>query len=80
MIGLHIHVTTAAIGEAILSISFAAGLIYLVKVIDQTKASKRTFWLEIVMFALVTALGFVSYHLYFQEWVIMKNLIGLIKR
>jgi cytochrome c-type biogenesis protein CcsB len=56
---LHIHVTTAALGEAILAISFAAGLIYLVKVIDQTKASKRTFWLETVMFSLVTTLGFV---------------------
>ncbi|WP_066312764.1 c-type cytochrome biogenesis protein CcsB [Bacillus sp. FJAT-29814] len=57
---LHIHVTTAAIGEAILAISFAAGLIYLVKAIDQKKASKRTFWLEIVMFSLVTVLGFVA--------------------
>jgi len=57
---LHIHVTTAAIGEAILSISFAAGLIYLVKAIDQTKSNKRTFWLEIVMFALIAVLGFVA--------------------
>lgn len=57
---LKIHVTTAAIGEAILSISFAAGLIYLVKVIDQSKASARTFWLEIVMFGLVMTLGFVA--------------------
>ncbi|EKN69648.1 cytochrome c biogenesis ABC transporter permease [Neobacillus bataviensis LMG 21833] len=56
---LHIHVTTAAIGEAILAISFAAGLIYLVKAIDQTKSTKRTFWLEMVMFSLVTVLGFV---------------------
>jgi cytochrome c-type biogenesis protein CcsB len=57
---LHIHVTTAAIGEAILAISFAAGLIYLVKAIDQSKASKRTFWLEVVMFSLVAVLGFVA--------------------
>ncbi|MFZ7945100.1 MULTISPECIES: c-type cytochrome biogenesis protein CcsB [Bacillaceae] len=56
---LHIHVTTAAIGEAILAISFAAGLIYLVKAIDQTRSSKRTFWLEAVMFSLVVVLGFV---------------------
>jgi cytochrome c-type biogenesis protein CcsB len=56
---LHIHVTTAALGEAILAISFAAGLIYLVKVIDQSKSTKRTFWLEAVMFGLVTTLGFV---------------------
>lgn len=57
---LHIHVTSAAIGEAILAISFAAGLIYLVKVIDQSKATKRTFWLEAVMFSLVVVLGFVA--------------------
>ncbi|MED3624894.1 c-type cytochrome biogenesis protein CcsB [Neobacillus thermocopriae] len=56
---LNIHVTTAAIGEAILAISFAAGLIYLVKAIDQTKSNKQTFWLETVMFSLVTVLGFV---------------------
>jgi cytochrome c-type biogenesis protein CcsB len=56
---LHIHVTTAAAGEAILAISFAAGLIYLLKSVDQSKPSKRTFWLEATMFTLVTTLGFV---------------------
>lgn len=56
---LHIHVITAAIGQAILAISFAAGIIYLVKVIDQSKSSKRTFWLEAIMFGLVCTLGFV---------------------
>ncbi|MDP4086715.1 MAG: c-type cytochrome biogenesis protein CcsB [Bacillota bacterium] len=56
---LKIHVTTAAIGEAILAISFAAGLIYLVKSIDQSKPSKQTFWMEVIMFSLITTLGFV---------------------
>ncbi|AGT32595.1 cytochrome C biogenesis protein [Geobacillus genomosp. 3] len=56
---LHIHVTTAAAGEAILAISFVAGLIYLIRVVDQSKPSKRTFWLEVVMFCLVATLGFV---------------------
>lgn len=56
---LHIHVTTTAVGEAILAISFAAGLIYLIKVVDQTRKSKRTFWLEVVMFGLISVLGFV---------------------
>lgn len=56
---LHIHVTTAAAGEAILAISFAAGLIYLLKSVDQSRSSKSTFWLEGTMFALVTTLGFV---------------------
>jgi cytochrome c-type biogenesis protein CcsB len=56
---LHIHVTTAATGQAILSISFIAGLIYLLKSVDQSKKSKSTFWLETTMFVLVTTLGFV---------------------
>jgi cytochrome c-type biogenesis protein CcsB len=57
---LHIHVTTAAAGEGILSISFIAGLIYLIKVVDQSKASKRTFWLEVIMYGLVAVIGFVA--------------------
>ncbi|MFD0048541.1 c-type cytochrome biogenesis protein CcsB [Actinomycetes bacterium NPDC127524] len=57
---LYIHVTTAATGEAVLAISFAAGLIYLLKSIDQSKRSKSTFWLEASLFILITALGFVA--------------------
>ncbi|MCQ6273835.1 c-type cytochrome biogenesis protein CcsB [Bacillus sp. V3B] len=57
---LHIHVTAAAIGEAILAISFAAGLIYLVKYIDQSKKSKRTFWLETIMVSLLCTVGFIA--------------------
>jgi cytochrome c-type biogenesis protein CcsB len=56
---LHIHVTTTAIGQAILAISFIAGLIYLVRSVDQTKKSKSTLWLEVVLFGLVSTLGFI---------------------
>jgi cytochrome c-type biogenesis protein CcsB len=56
---LHIHVTTTAIGQAILAVSFAAGLIYLVKSVDQSKKSKSTLWLEVVLFGLISTLGFV---------------------
>ncbi|MBM7552420.1 c-type cytochrome biogenesis protein CcsB [Thalassobacillus pellis] len=56
---LYIHVTTAAIGEAILAVSFAAGLIFLIRQIDQTKKSKHTFWLEFVIYAIFSTLGFV---------------------
>lgn len=56
---LHIHVTTTAIGQAILAISFAAGLIYLIKSVDQTKKSKSTLWLEVVLFGLISTLGFI---------------------
>jgi cytochrome c-type biogenesis protein CcsB len=56
---LHIHVTTAALGQAVLAISFAASILYLVKCVDQSRSSKRTFWLEVVLFILVCTIGFV---------------------
>lgn len=56
---LLIHVTTAALGQAILSISFVAGLIHLVSVVDQSKPSRSRFWLEMVMGVVVITLGFV---------------------
>ncbi|HDX9576765.1 TPA: c-type cytochrome biogenesis protein CcsB [Bacillus pseudomycoides] len=57
---LHIHVTTAAAGQAILSISFITGVIYLLKNVDQSKKSKQTFWLETVIFSLVCVIGFIA--------------------
>lgn len=56
---LKIHVTTVSAGEAILSISFVAGLIYLLKSVQHTKGSRQSFWLETVMYSLVVVLGFV---------------------
>jgi cytochrome c-type biogenesis protein CcsB len=78
---LHIHVTTAAAGEAILAVSFAAGLIYLIRVVDQSKASKRTFWLEVILFCLISTLGFVAATTAFRladyeakfEWIDKNN-------
>ncbi len=54
---LHIHVITTAIGQGILGIGFVAGLIYLIRVVDQTRRSKQTFWLETVIFAITCAVG-----------------------
>ncbi|MCU9613747.1 c-type cytochrome biogenesis protein CcsB [Caldibacillus lycopersici] len=56
---LFIHVMTVAAGEGILAISFVAGLIYLIKNIDQTKKSKKTTWLEVVMFGIISLFGFI---------------------
>lgn len=56
---LYIHVTTAALGEAILAVSFAAGLLYLIHSVDQSKASKRTFGLEFILYGILSVLGFV---------------------
>ncbi|HLR15888.1 MAG TPA: c-type cytochrome biogenesis protein CcsB [Bacillota bacterium] len=56
---LYIHVSTVSIGNAILGISFVTGLIYLIRQIDQTRRSKRTTWLEVIIFALFLTVGFI---------------------
>ncbi|WP_046173749.1 c-type cytochrome biogenesis protein CcsB [Domibacillus indicus] len=56
---LAIHVTTAAAGQGILGISFIAGMIYLVKNIDQSVSTKKTKWLEAVMFFIVSVVAFI---------------------
>lgn len=56
---LHIHVTTAAAGQSILAISFIVAIIYLIKSVEQNKSSKRTFFLELIMFSLVSTLALV---------------------
>src|SRR5699024_4875233 len=56
---LFIHVMTVSISQGVLAISFVAGLLYLVKTVDQTKRTKKTFWIEIILYLLVVALGFV---------------------
>ena len=56
---LWVHVSTAALGEAILAISAVAGLVLLLKNVDMTKKSKERFWLESVMFTLVLVIGFI---------------------
>lgn len=62
---LTIHVSTVVIAEGILAISAAAGLAYLLKVVDLTKKSKQRFWLEAIMYALVLVVGFVAASTYF---------------
>src|SRR5690625_1987018 len=56
---LFIHVITVSLSQGVLAVSFVAGLIYLIKEGNQEKASKRTFWLEAVIYSLFLALGFV---------------------
>lgn len=56
---LKIHVTTAALGEGLLSISFVAGLIYLTRNVDQSKLNKMTFWLEFILYSLLSVVGFI---------------------
>ena len=57
---LYIHVTTAALGQAILAISAIAGIIHLIAVVDQKKSTKKTFWLEVIMYVLIVTIGFIT--------------------
>lgn len=57
---LHIHVTTAALGEGILAVGFAAGLMYLILTIPQKAATKSTRWLEIVLAVVLMLVGFIA--------------------
>lgn len=56
---LYIHVTTVSLGNGILAISFVAGLIYLIRQIDQTVRTKNNIWLEIVLYTLFVFVGFI---------------------
>ncbi|WP_078380132.1 c-type cytochrome biogenesis protein CcsB [Sutcliffiella halmapala] len=56
---LAIHVSTVALGIAILSVSFAAGLIYLVKVVDYSKKGQKPFWIEFTLYTLICFLGYI---------------------
>ncbi|CDQ39767.1 MULTISPECIES: c-type cytochrome biogenesis protein CcsB [Virgibacillus] len=56
---LYIHVTTVSLAQGILTISFVAGLIYLIRQVDQTKTTKQTTWLEITIYSLILFVGFI---------------------
>lgn len=56
---LTIHVMTVAFSSAILSISFATGIIYLLRTLDVSKFSLSTLFLEIVLYYLVVVIGFI---------------------
>lgn len=57
---LAIHVITVAISSAILSISFATGIMYLLKVLDLTKKTISSRSLEFVLYCLVVVIGFIG--------------------
>lgn len=63
---LTIHVLTTVIGEAILAISAFSGLIYLLKTVDTTKRSMERFFLALMMYALIVAVGFIGVTTYFN--------------
>jgi cytochrome c-type biogenesis protein CcsB len=56
---LSIHVSTTALGEGLLAVSFAAGLMYLVRCVDQTKITKSTRWLEFTFTVVLMLIGYI---------------------
>ncbi|WP_227936131.1 c-type cytochrome biogenesis protein CcsB [Alkalihalobacillus deserti] len=56
---LKIHVITTALGQGILSIGFVAGLIYLIRTLDFTKSNKQTAALELIMYSIISLVGFI---------------------
>lgn len=63
---LNIHVTTAALGEGILAISFIAGFAYLLKMVDQSKKSKKTFLIEFIFYAMISTFSFAIVAFFFN--------------
>jgi len=57
---LHIHVTTAALGEGILAVGFAAGLMYLIRTIPQERSNASNRWLEVVICVVLMLVGFIG--------------------
>lgn len=56
---LVIHVATVSLAQGILGISFVSGIIYLIRQIDQSKRTKKTTWLEIIIFIIMMFIGFI---------------------
>ncbi|MEW9669693.1 c-type cytochrome biogenesis protein CcsB [Ammoniphilus sp. 3BR4] len=56
---LKIHVTTAAIGEGAFAVGFAAGLMYLIRTVNQEKSTKSTKWLEATLCMVLMLVGFI---------------------
>ncbi|MEX2104337.1 MAG: c-type cytochrome biogenesis protein CcsB, partial [Bacilli bacterium] len=57
---LKIHVSTAALGEGLFAVGFAAGLMLLLRTVDTSVSSKSTKWLEFTLYTLLVLVGFIG--------------------
>ncbi|WP_040980494.1 MULTISPECIES: cytochrome c biogenesis protein CcsA [Oceanobacillus] len=57
---LSIHVTTVALGQGILFISLVAGLMYLIRQLNQTRHTAKNIWLEIILYTSFLFIGFIA--------------------
>ncbi|TSB46866.1 c-type cytochrome biogenesis protein CcsB [Alkalicoccobacillus porphyridii] len=63
---LKIHVITTALGQGILSIGFAAGLIYLIRTLDYQKPGIKTAALEWIMYSITSLVGYIGIRYLFK--------------
>ncbi|MFT8321481.1 MAG: c-type cytochrome biogenesis protein CcsB [Bacillus sp. (in: firmicutes)] len=63
---LQIHVITAALGEAILSISFAAAFIYLIKGTNENTSNKSAKGIEVIIVLFCSLIGFILLSCFFS--------------
>ncbi len=56
---LILHVSTVALAQGVLAISFVAGLLYLLRSVNQSEKSKQTFWLEVVLYSVLSVIAFI---------------------
>nr|WP_120188337.1 c-type cytochrome biogenesis protein CcsB [Ammoniphilus oxalaticus] len=56
---LQIHVTVAALGEGAFAVGFAAGLMYLVRTVNQKENKRDAKWLEAVLCMMLMLIGFI---------------------
>jgi ABC-type transport system involved in cytochrome c biogenesis permease subunit len=64
---LKIHVTTAALGEGIFAVGFAAGLMYLIRTVDQKVPNRSRKWLEGVLCLVLMLVGFIMASIIFDS-------------
>ncbi len=56
---LYIHVTTVALAQSILAISFVAGVLYLIVKVNQEKSNKETTFLDLILYFIVSVVTFI---------------------
>jgi cytochrome c-type biogenesis protein CcsB len=63
---LTIHVITVALAQGVLAIGFAGGLLYLMKVIDFTKKSKKVKGIEFILYFLLSVVAYIVLNIGFS--------------
>ncbi|SEM61401.1 cytochrome c-type biogenesis protein CcsB [Terribacillus saccharophilus] len=65
---LYIHVTTAALGEAVLAVSFFAGFLYILHETDQEKQHKRVWLIEAIIVLILSVAGYMLLAISFRTF------------